>query len=75
MTDEEKDELVKELVLMARQIFPNQTAEAEAWIDRQVKSYGFSYVKMRTAEAWDLYSVNPLIWLAAGAAIFWMVKK
>jgi len=75
MSEEEKDALVKEMVLTARQLFPEQAAQAEAWIDRQLKSYGLSYVKLRLDEQWEQHSVNPLLWFGLGIAVVWLVQK
>lgn len=71
------DVIVQNVFDTARSIWPQETAQAQQWIDQQLMKYGLSYARYRStqlAEQISPWLQNPLVWFA-GAFLIWKVIK
>lgn len=76
--DENVDAVLRELMNTARSIWPEQTAEAEAWIAARAASYGIDYAKYKAGQAYQAASEwvsNPLILLGLGLLGGYLIFK
>jgi hypothetical protein len=65
------EELFNQLITIARQNFPNETAKAEAWLKEQAIRYGIVTAK----DLGQQVLASPLTWLAGGLLVGWLAKK
>jgi hypothetical protein len=55
----------------ARDLWPEDTAKAEAWVREQVTRYAIADVKAKAASV----AQSPILWLAIGAGLLWFVSQ
>ena len=75
--DAETDAIVKNILDIAHDLFPAETAQAESWINERLAEYGISYAKYQAEKAaMTIYPwlQNPITWIV-GAFILWRVFK
>ena len=73
--DSETDVIVRNVIDTARGIWPEQTTQAESWINQQLAQYGISYAKYqaeRTAMTVYPWLQSPITW-AIGAFLLWQL--
>lgn len=67
MNQTELDQVIQAIVDTARQLWPQQTAEAQTWIDSELTRLGLSYARVRAQELYgqvgSLFQ-SPWIWVA-----------
>lgn len=57
------------LWMIARGLFPKETAKAEAWVTAEAKRLGVQYAREKVQEA----AVNPVVWAALGLGALGLV--
>jgi hypothetical protein len=76
--DEQIDSIIRSVVESARSLFPQQTAEAEAWITARLANYGVDYAKYRAQQLYSSASEwlsNPVILIGLGLLGGYLVFK
>jgi hypothetical protein len=67
--DADVDTIIANVMASARALFPQQTAEAEAWIASRLTSYGIDYAKYRAQQLYggvNEWLSNPVVLLGVG---------
>jgi hypothetical protein len=73
--DATSDAIVQNVLDIAKGIWPEQTAEAETWINQQLAKYGISYAKYQAQQlSTTLGNYSWLLWLGAGFLVFKLIK-
>lgn len=57
------------LWMIARGLFPKETAKAESWVTSEAKRLGVQYAQQKVQEA----AVNPIVWAAVGLGALGLV--
>ena len=78
--DASTDQIVQQVMDLARQIWPEGTQQFEDWVNQQLANYGISYTKyeaeQKAAQASAFMSqFSPWLWLGAGALAVYMLRK
>jgi hypothetical protein len=72
--DEDSDLLVKQIIDNARTIWPVQTTETEAWINKELTKYGISYAKYQTEQSLAGWLQSPIIWIVGIVVLLKILK-
>jgi hypothetical protein len=78
MGDDTTDRIVASVIDTAKSIWPVQTAEAQAWVNQQLLTYGISYAKYQAQQLGQTispYFSSPLIWFGLGFAFLYFTRK
>lgn len=76
--DEAVDSIIANVMASARALFPQQTAEAEAWITARLTSYGIDYAKYRAQQLYgniNEWLANPFVLLGIGLLGGYLISK
>lgn len=71
MTPSEEQETFEQLIRLAREYFPNQSAKAEAWVSEQATRYGI----MRAKEVGYGATQSIWLWVGVGALIGFILRR
>jgi len=76
--DADSDLLIQQIIDNARTIWPVQTAETEAWINKEFTKYGISYAKYQAERS--VMSVypwlqSPWVWIAGAFILVKVLKR
>lgn len=76
--DDNVDALIQETLSIARAMFPEQTAKAEAWAMQRLTAYGINYAQYKAQQGYgaltDLFN-NPWIVLGGGLLLGYLAFK
>lgn len=74
--DTSTDEIVKNVIDIARSVWPEGTAEFESWVNRQLANYGISWAKYQAQQASATFSqYTPLLWISGGVLLIYALRK
>lgn len=71
------DRLVKNVMDTARGLFPEQTAQAEQWVNATLTQYGISYAKYQAEQKLALaqpWLESPIVWFVGAFILIKLIR-